>query len=287
MEADGGVDTGLYTWNNDVPAPELLGIWNQTRAKVETLSAVVDAYASNVIGVANVDLTIEDPAAVDDSGRPLRLVRMAETNLGDLCADAFRDQMGVEVGFVNGGSVRRSIPKGEITMSDIMGTFPFGNPISVVEVTGRQLLDALEYASSAVPGENGAFLQTSGLTYEIHAYIQSSVTRDDNGLYSGVEGEYRVKNVRVNGEPLDLDRTYTMATLSYTALDNGDGMTAFDGAELTGESEKLDYELLADYIANSLGGVVGEGYENPYGQERIIAVEEPAEASGEAAEEPA
>ena len=130
-----------------------------------------------------------------------------------------------------------------------------------------------------MPGENGAFLQVSGLTYEIHTYIDSSVTKDDNGMFTGVAGEYRVKNVLVNGEPLDPDKTYTVAVPTKTALDHGDGMSAFDGAKLIAELEEPDYALLANYIKDALGGVVGEGYENPYGQERIIAVEEPAQAN--------
>ena len=274
--ADGSVDTGLYTWNNDVPAPELLGIWNGMRSEVAAASAVVDAYSSTVIAVSNVDLMSEDPVAVDASGKPVRLVRCAETNLGDLCADAFRDQTGADVGLANGGSIRRGIPRGDITMAGIMGTYPFGNRICVIEATGRQILNALEYAVSDVPSENGAFLQASGLTYEIHTYIDSGAIRDDDGMYIGVRGEYRVKNVLVNGEPLDLEKKYTVATQTYTGLDHGDGTTAFDGAKLIGKTEQTDYELVANYIVNTLGGIVGEGYENPYGSGRIVAVEEPA-----------
>ena len=83
------------------------------------------------------DLTSNDPNAVDDSGTPVRIVRMAETNLGDLGADAARDQMGADVGLANGGSVRKGIAKGEVTMSDIMGIYPFGNRICVIEATGQ------------------------------------------------------------------------------------------------------------------------------------------------------
>ena len=284
--ADGSIDTGLYTWNNDVSAPVLLGIDNELGRLVKEKTAGIYESLSEVVGTANVELTINDPVAVDDSGTPVRIIRMAETNLGDFCADAFRDRMGSDVAVANGGSIRKSIPKGEMTVSTIMGVYPFGNRLCVVEATGQQLLDALEYGCSAVPGENGAFLHVSGLSYEIHTGVESSVTRDDNGMYTGVAGEYRVKNVLVNGEPLDMERTYTVAGQDYTLLDNGDGMTAFDGAELKGISEELDYQLVADYVRQTLGGVVGEGYENPYGQERIVAVEAPAEASGETTEEP-
>ena len=115
----------------------------------------------------------------------------------------------------------------------------------------------------------------SGLTYEIHTYIASSCTQDDNGMFTGVAGEYRVKNVLVNGEPLEPDRLYTVATLDYTMIDHGDGHTAFDGGKILWESDEYDFELLRDYIADTLGGSVGAEYGDPYGQERIVAVETP------------
>jgi hypothetical protein len=46
----------------------------------------------------------------------------------------------------------------------------------------------------------------------------------------------------------------------------------FDGCKVLQESVKLDNQVLIDYITDTLGGVVGEGYENPYGQGRIVSV---------------
>ncbi|MEZ4509230.1 MAG: hypothetical protein R2881_06205 [Eubacteriales bacterium] len=45
----------------------------------------------------------------------------------------------------------------------------------------------------ATPAENGGFLQVSGLTYEIHTYLPSTVTLDENNMFVSVDGEYRVK----------------------------------------------------------------------------------------------
>lgn len=286
--SDGSVDTGLYTWNNDVSAPELLGLWNSMSVELARATDDIKAQLSEVVGTANVDLIISDPEAVDDSGTPVRIVRSAETNLGDLCADAFRAASGADVAFANAGSMRSGLSKGEITLDDAMRVYPFGDHIMLVEVTGQQILDALEWGARAVPSENGGFLQTSGLTYEIHTYIESGCVKNDDGMFAGVNGEYRVKNVMVGGEPLDLGKTYKLAALGFTMVEHGDGFTAFDGAEILWTSEKTDVEMLIDYIRDDLGGVIGEGYENPYGQERIVAVEEPAgEDAGEEAEETA
>lgn len=273
IAADGSVDTGLYTWNNDVTAPALLGIENAMSALIEEKVGAVNAELSDVIGTANVELTINDPEAVGEGGVPVRIVRRAETNLGDLCTDAFRAAAGADIALANGGSIRMGVDKGEITTSEVLSVNPVSNHLMMVEATGQQILDALEWGARVVPEENGAFLQASGLTYEIDTGIESSCTRDEQGWFSGVAGDYRVQNVLVGGEPLDLEKTYTVVSQSYVIVDHGDGQSAFDGAEVVWESEKLDYEILADYIRDALGGVVGEDYENPYGQERIVAVE--------------
>ena len=66
----------------------------------------VNKQMSEVIGKTSVDLTIYDPEARTDEGQQVRIVRRAETNLGDLVADAFRDQTGAEVAMVGGGDLR-------------------------------------------------------------------------------------------------------------------------------------------------------------------------------------
>ncbi|MBQ3268322.1 MAG: bifunctional metallophosphatase/5'-nucleotidase [Clostridia bacterium] len=269
---DGTVETGLYNWNNDVPAPELLGIWNRMSVELEKADNI-RKQLEEVVGHAAVELTVNDPEAKDESGKPLRIVRNAETNLGDFCADVMRAVAGADVGVANGGAIRVSIEKGDITLNDLLSVYPFGNKLMMAEVTGQQLLNALEWGVRVLPSESGAFLHVSGMTYEVHTGIKSTCTKDDNGLFTGVAGEYRVQNVMVNGEPLDLEKTYTVVSTSNVIVNHGDGQTAFDGAKIVWTSDELDYQIMKDYIQSLPDGVVGEGYENPYGQERIVAVE--------------
>lgn len=254
---DGSISNGLYTWQNDVSVPELLGITNSMTEELEEATADLDEALAEVVAKTAVDLTIYDPTEVDEQNNPIRIVRRAETNLGDLCADAYRDQGRADIGLVNGGGIRVSIPAGDITLNDVLLVHPFGNSLTVIEATGQQILDALEWNARAVPSESGGFLQVSGLTYEIHTYIETSATSDENGMFTGVEGEYRVKNVMVGDEPLDLDKIYTVASHDYMLLDHGDGNTAFDGCKVLQESVKLDNQVLKDYIIETLGGVVG------------------------------
>ncbi len=287
ITVDGELSAGLYSWNNDVSAPELLGIKNEISDVLDAETAELDEALQTVVAKSAVELTITDPEAVDGEGKPIRIVRRAETNLGDLCADAYLDQSGADIAFVNGGGIRISLPKGDITLNDILKVHPFGNSMCVIEVTGQQILDALEWGAHAMPGENGGFLQVAGLTYEIHTYIDSTCTQDENSMFTGVTGEYRVKNVMVGGEPLDLEKTYTLASHNYMLKNNGDGYTMFAGANILQDEVKLDNQVLKDYITGTLGGVIGEEYADPYGQGRIIAVEEAPAQEAPAEEAPA
>lgn len=274
ITTDGKISTGLYNWNNSESAPALLGIQNDVSAYVEEATGALQEKLKEVVATSQVLLTINDPVAVTESGSPIRMVRRAETNLGDLCADAYRDQSGADVAFVNGGGVRVNINAGDITLNDILKVHPFGNAMCVIEVTGQQILDALEWGAHGIPGENGGFLQVSGLSYEIHSYIESPCKSDENSLFTGIEGERRVKNVLIGGEPIDPEATYTLASHNYMLLDHGDGYTMFDGAPLLQDSVKLDNQVLIDYITGTLGGVIGPEYEDLTGQGRIVIVEE-------------
>ncbi len=263
---DGKITGSVIEWAYDFDASAI--IKNDVTAAVENATAALAAKLNEVVATTQVDLVIRDP----ETG--VRIVRTAETNLGDLCADAYRDQSGADVAIVNGGGVRDIIKAGEITLNDILKVHPFGNVMCVIELTGQQLLEALEYGCKDVPNEFGGFLQVSGMTFEIHTYIPSSVKMDENKMYVATEGEYRVKNVMIGGEPLQLDKIYTLASHNYKLKQNGDGNTIFNGCKILQDEVKIDNQVLIDYITGTLGGVVGEEYANPYGQGRIVAVPE-------------
>ena len=275
------LSTGLFTYRNIISAPELLGIHNEISEAVDEARSELGEKLNEVVATSAIDLYIYDPEIADANGNPIRIIRRAETNLGDLCADAWLDQSGADIAFVNGGGIRANIRKGDITLGDILTVHPFGNAMCVAEVTGQQILDALEWGCHAIPDEFGGFMQVAGLTYEIHTYIDSPCTQDENSLFTGIAGEYRVKNVMVGGEPLDLEKTYTLACSNYVFKDMGDGYAMFKDCKLIQDEVKLDNLVLIDYITQTLGGEVSTGYEDPYGQGRIVAVEEPPAANAQ------
>ena len=271
INADGEIDsTGSWKWPNKISAPELLGIENDVKNSVDAEKANYSQILDEVVATSEVDLTIYDPVEKKDNGDPIRMVRRADTNLGDLVADAYRTQMGADVAIANGGSIRVNIDKGDVTYGNILKVHPYGNMMSVIEVTGQDILDALEWGASEVPEENGGFLQVSGMTYEIDSSIDSTCTKDENSMFTGVSGARRVQNVMVGEEPIDPEKTYTLAACNYVLFEHGDGFTMFDNAKVIEDSTRLDNQVLIDYIKETLGGTIGEKYADPYGDGRIV-----------------
>ena len=270
---EGKISCGLYNWNNTESVPELLGIQNEMSEAVSNATEELDAKLGEAVAATEVSLTISDPVETDAEGKPIRMVRRAETNLGDLVADAFRDQSGADIALIGGGGIRDSIGAGDVTLNDILKVNPFGNYLTVIEVTGQQILDALEWGSKSVPSEDGGFQQVSGLSYEIDASVESGCRKDEDGMFTGIEGERRVRNVLVNGEPIDPEGSYALAGVDYWLLNKGDGFSMFEGAKVLQDRVKLDNQVLIDYITQTLGGVIGAEYEDPYGQGRIVITE--------------
>ncbi|MBE5974543.1 MAG: bifunctional metallophosphatase/5'-nucleotidase [Paenibacillaceae bacterium] len=216
-----------------------------------------------VLGHTDVELTINNPATGE------RAVRSGETNLGDLCADAYRQVLGADIGIVNGGGVRAGIKPGNITYNDTLTVHPFGNMGCVAEVTGQQIKDALEMASRNYPKESGGFLQVSGLKYTIKTSVPSSVQVDEKGNFVKVAGAYRVADIMIGDSPLDTSKVYTVASHNYMLKMAGDGMTMFKNSKVIRDDVMTDVDILSAFIRNNLDGNVGTDYANPAGQGRI------------------
>jgi len=167
---------------------------------------------------------------------PIRLegdrseVRVKPTNLGDMIAQAMIDATGADVALTNGGGIRASIKAGDVTRGDIITVLPFNNVVIVVEVTGQDIIDALEWGYSRLPESNGGFPQTANMKI---LYSRFSDPGD------------RIKRVRINGKVLDKNATYTLATNDFLAA-GGDGYTMLD-RKITMYGRGLD-EVLTDYM---------------------------------------
>ena len=255
IKADGSLSTELITG---------YGKQDETVAAfIADINAEFKEVLSQVVAKSDVALTTK---AADGT----RLVRSGETNLGDLCADAYRVMLGADVAFVNGGGIRADIASGEITYEDIINVHPFGNEACLVEATGQQILDALEMGARVCPEENGGFLQVSGLTFTIDTTIPSSVVLNDEKEFVKVDGEYRVKDVLIGGQPIQLDKTYTLASHNYMLKNGGDGFVMFKNNKVLKDCVLIDNQVLINYIVEELNGVVPKDYAEPQGRIRLI-----------------
>ncbi len=235
---------------------------------IERESSTYQAKLGEMVATSDVALSVngEDGA---------RLVRNRETAIGNLCADAYRAVSGAQVAFVNGGGIRDDLPAGNIIFADVIAVHPFGNTLCMVEATGQEILDLLELACAKTEaeaskdgqplGEDGTFQQVSGIRFTIDTATESSVLLDENGCFAGVEGDRRVKNVRVESEtgawePIDPEGVYTVASHNYLIKEGGGGAVMFqDNVQLINEG-MLDYQVLITYITDHLQGNLSERY---------------------------
>ncbi len=239
-------------------------------AEYQTTDPAVDAYIGQIyeeyseLGNRKVAVSEIDLITKDADGN--RLVRKAETNLGDLCADAFRSVTGADIGYINGGALRADILAGDITFNDMLNVLPFNNTLVLAEVSGQTLKDMMEMAMRIWPEENGAFPHISGITFSVNTAIPSSVVLNEQEEFIGVSGHYRVYDMKIFNretekyEPINLTKTYTIAATNYYLLEYGSGMKMLEDAVILQNDGLLDVEVLERYIVEELGGVVGQQY---------------------------
>ncbi len=194
---------------------EVIPVTNSVPEDPQT-AAVVAEYEKKL--GAELDLPVGRTRIVLDA-RP-ETSGSCETGLGDFIADAYRKATGAGVALINSGSIRSDTTYGPGALSrrDILSIQPFDDPIVKVEVTGAVLRAALEHGVSKVAEEKGSgrFPQVSGLRFAF-----------DGRRPAGS----RVTAVTVNGQPLDDQKTYTLATSAFV-LAGGDSYTMFRGARI-------------------------------------------------------
>ena len=198
--------------------------------------------------------------------------RTEETNLGDLITDALvwgaeREGTEVDAAVTNGGGIRASIAAGDITKKDINTVLPFGNTLSIVQVTGAELLEALEASTYCTPTSIGGFPQVSGIEFTVDttkAYDQGELY--PGSTYYGPKSIQRVTIETVGGEPFDANATYTIATNDFMAA-GGDTYYAFAAASVNYDLGIAMDEVVMDYITDELKGTVtAEAYGEPAGR---------------------
>ncbi len=251
---------------------------------------------------------LENNLYITDEAGENRLIRYRETNLGDLISDSVYyyinkiEGLNCDVALVNGGGIRANVEAGDINYLTSKTIQPFGNVICLLNVTGQQIKDMLEYSTMYLgitsdegkPYEFGGYLHFAGLTYEVDTSYESTIVLDEDGGYkSGPTGEYRVSNIMIYNkdtgvyEELDLNKTYAVGGINYILRNGGNGYNMFDD-NLIKDYIGEDYLIAAEYLKMFDKDADGEvhisndnapvncynsylfDYENPVGSGRVI-----------------
>ncbi|MCS0450300.1 bifunctional UDP-sugar hydrolase/5'-nucleotidase UshA [Vibrio diabolicus] len=154
------------------------------------------------------------------------VVRYQQTNLGRLIATAHMERAKADFAVMNSGGVRDSIVAGDITYKDVLTVQPFGNMVSYVDMTGKEVLDYLNVVATK-PVDSGAYAQFAGIAMSIN-----------NG---------EVTNVFIGNKQLRLDGNYRFTVPSYNAA-GGDGYPKIDDHPGYVNTGFTDAEVLKDYL---------------------------------------
>jgi 2',3'-cyclic-nucleotide 2'-phosphodiesterase (5'-nucleotidase family) len=158
-----------------------------------------EEFAAEVLGKSEVEL---DQTTCQEQ----------ECLLGDFMADAMlayrkNNTEDVDFAIINAGGIRATIDQGDITRGEVLTSFPFGNAIVQISLTGNKLWEALEGIMTGVNTANGR---------EVTSFLQVS---------SGIKIEYNPENgnntkliaVTIGDKPLDNSTTYQIVTLDFIA----------------------------------------------------------------------
>ncbi len=200
-------------------------------AKLAEYAAPIEELKATVIGQTAVDLDGEREH-----------VRTMETNLGNLICDAMLWRTAADntvIAIQNGGGIRASVPAGDISLGQVLEVLPFGNTIVNFDLTGAEIVEALENGVSMVEEVKGRFPQVGGLRYAFNPDLPAGSRIISVEVWDPAQKAY---------VPLDLKATYRVCTNNFL-YGGGDGYEVFaTKAQNVNETGLLLSDVLVEYI---------------------------------------
>lgn len=233
-----------------VPTADIPYTSPRITATADSIKALLDNAASKQLATLDFDLPAKDADGA-------WIVRREEAPLGNLVADAFRIQMDADIGIINGGGLRNGINAGIVNYGHVVSVLPNDNNIHVIEATGAEILNMLAKCTENCPGADGSFPQVSGMKYTIHT-ITHVVT--DVEVYDKESNSYK---------PIEAEQTYSIAINDY--YQNGGFYDTLANCTVKEKSPLLVRDVLAEYLEQTLNGMIPESYHNPQGRIAIMA----------------
>jgi 5'-nucleotidase len=168
-------------------------------------------------------------------------VRSQPTNLGRLICAALTEETGADAAILNGGSIRDSIAKGEVTKGELLSVLPYGNYVYLIDITGSDLISALNYGLGR-PG-SGSFPQFWGL----EVVTEKTVLTGTDGSKKEAQA---VVSVKIKGQEVKPEAKYVLAINDFLKS-GGDGYDVFTKYAYR-ESATLE-ELFRTFVTKTSG----------------------------------
>ena len=211
--------------------------WTPTFRVNDSRSATPDPEVAAIVKGYEGELSKELDVDIATLAAPLDsrtgVIRTQETAIGNLIADAIRAATGAQLAITNAGGIRanKQYAAGQkLTRRDVLSELPFGNATVMVEITGKDVKDAIENGLRDAPQGAGRFPVVSGLKFEADL-------KQPQGS--------RVTAITVDGKPIDPAAKYTVASNNFM-LEGGDGYAALGrGRTLVGLT---DGKLMANEV---------------------------------------
>src|SRR5829696_6359671 len=191
-------------------------------------------WLSRVIGESPEELTAEE-------------ARFRDTAILDLIQKVQLEAGKADVSMVASFNSEARIAKGPVSVRDIAGLYVYENTLAVLEVTGRQLKDALEHSAKYYKAYVEGKPLRELIDEKIPAYnfdIAEGVTYDLD--ISKPIGQ-RIQNLRFRGQPLSLTRKLRLATNNYR-VNGGGGYDMYKNAPVVYRSSEEIRELIIDWL---------------------------------------
>ncbi|OBU25850.1 bifunctional UDP-sugar hydrolase/5'-nucleotidase [Photobacterium kishitanii] len=157
------------------------------------------------------------------------VVRFKQTNLGRLIAASHMQRAKADFAVMNSGGVRDSIDGGDITYKDVLIVQPFGNIVTYIDMSGKEILDYLNVVATK-PIDSGSYAQFYGISMTVA-----------NG---------KVSDVNIDGKPLLMDKTYRFTVPSFNAA-GGDGYPKVNKHSGYVNTGFVDAEVLKEFLQNN------------------------------------
>lgn len=190
-----------------------------------------DPEMKKIVSHLNVEIDekMEEPLGqthVEMDGR-FNSIRTQETNLGNFVTDIMLEISKADVALLNSGTFRsdRIHQKGIFKLRDLLTILPLVDYLVVIEVTGAEIIQALENGVSKYPTLEGRFPQVAGMVFGFDP-TKPPGQRVDPEL------------VQIQEQYINLKKKYRLCTKEYIA-GGKDGYEVFKNCPVVVDSEKM------------------------------------------------